>query len=68
MTKEEILTIRDLVSVTVENLITTTAIVEQEVIIVNVLGKENRLYAEELWDRRNSCKDFIGYLKEKLGE
>lgn len=68
MLKSEVFEIRDLVSQTVHDLILVTATTEQEIITVNIFGKEKRLYAEELWDRRNSCKNFLNYIKEKINE
>ena len=68
MTKEEILEMRDAVFVTIENLICVTIDANREIIIVNMPGKEIKLYAEDLWDRRKSAKNFIDYLKEKLNE
>lgn len=66
MTKEELLDMRDLVSTTVRDLILITVDCEREYIVVRVFGKRIKLYAEELWDRRNSAAKFVGYLKEKL--
>lgn len=68
MLKLEVLGMRDAVSAAVHDLIFVTAKIEQEVIIVNIFGREIRLYAEELWDRKRSAKNFIGYLKKKLNE
>ncbi len=70
MTKKEILKMRDAVSITVENLISVTADIKKELIIIYYIGIDKEVYlpVAELLLRKNSCRDFIGYLKEKLGE
>ena len=68
MKREDILKLRDLVSITVENLISVTADVEKEVIVVvNICSsKEIELPIAELQSHKYSCRDFITYLKDKL--
>jgi len=69
MIEKELLDLRDIVSTTVENLISTTVDVRRRLMIVNLFGKkEIELSIAELQSHQNSCRDFIKYLKEKLNE
>ena len=68
MKKEEVLSLRDLVSTTVRDLIYVAADVEKELIIICFFGRNIELPVEEVYLRGNSCKGFITYLKGKITE
>ena len=68
MDKEKILTLRDLVSFTVESLTLVTADLKNELIIIYTPGKEIKLPIAEVQHCAHSCKSFVNYLKAKLNE
>lgn len=66
--KEDILKMRDVVSATVHNLTLVAADIERRLISVYIYGKNIELPIAELWLYKDSCKNFLNYIKEKINE
>ncbi len=67
MKKEEAMKLRNIVSDTIPDLISVTLDFERELVHVDIFGRITELPIAELDSRKNSCRDFIGYLKDKIG-
>ncbi len=64
--KKEAMKLRETASIIIHNLISITLDFERKLIHVEIFGRVTELPIAELDLHKNSCRDLIAYIKEKL--